>query len=220
MYSLTHRRTGFAALALLLCFAPSLPRAAAQASPVREATVQPATNSALMLRPGDMLQVQIWREEELSGEFAIDESGRVVLPLLGERQAAAVPFETLRSTLMADYRAQLRNPSITITPLRRVYLLGEVQKPGLYTVDPTITLAGAVALAQGATSIGDLRRLRVVREGRVLHEHISAESSLSTADVRSGDQIFVDRRSWFERNSTFVVSALLSLTSIVVALTR
>jgi len=192
----------------------------ADSAEAQDAGAVTASRATLALRPGDVVQIQIWREEDLSGDFPVNESGTVVLPLLGERPVVGVPFEQLRASLMADYREQLRNPSITITPLRRVYVLGEVQKPGLYAVDPTITLAGAVALAQGATPTGDLRRLRIVRDGHVLHQRISSESSLSTADVRSGDQIFVERRSWFDRNSTFVVSALLSLTSIVVALTR
>jgi polysaccharide export outer membrane protein len=209
-------RAGLTGLALFLLAAIALPSAIT----AQVTGTAPSAEPRLALQPGDVIQVQIWREPDLSGEFPVNEAGRVVLPLLGERQVVGVPFEHLREALMADYREQLRNPSITITPLRRLYVLGEVQKPGLYTVDPTITLAGAVALAQGATPTGDLRYLRLIRNGQVLHERISAESSLSTADVRSGDQIFVERRSWFDRNSTFVVSALLSLTSIVVALTR
>jgi polysaccharide export outer membrane protein len=209
-------RAGLTGLALFILAAIPLPSAIT----AQVTGTAPAGETQLVLQPGDVVRVQIWREEDLSGEFPVNAAGRVVLPLLGERQVVGVPFEHLREALMADYREQLRNPSITITPLRRLYVLGEVQKPGLYTVDPTITLAGAVALAQGATPTGDLRHLRLIRNGQVLHERISAESSLSTADVRSGDQIFVERRSWFDRNSTFVVSALLSLTSIVVALTR
>jgi polysaccharide export outer membrane protein len=216
MLTLLRLRAGLAVLTLLLIAISALPSAAS----AQDAGTPMAGDSVLVLRPGDVIQVQIWREEDLSGQFPVNESGSVVLPLLGERPVVGVPFEQLRSALMADYAVQLRNPSIMITPLRRVYLLGEVQKPGLYTVDPTITLAGAVALAQGATPNGDLRRLRIVRDGRVLHERISADSSLRTADIHSGDQIFVERRSWFDRNSTFVVSALLSLTSIVVALAR
>lgn len=176
--------------------------------------------SATMLHPGDILKVEVWREEDLSGEFLIDESGAVTLPLLGRRQAANVPFTELKAELLSAYHAELRNPSITITPLRRVYVLGEVQTPGLYTVDPTVSLAGAVALAGGASQQGDLKRLRVIRDGNVVLNGVPAESALGRINVLSGDQIFVGRRSWFDRNSTFVVSVLLSLTSIVITLAR
>jgi protein involved in polysaccharide export with SLBB domain len=114
----------------------------------------------------------------------------------------------------------LRNASINITPLRRINVLGEVARPGLYPVDPTVSLAGVVALAGGATATGDIRRIRIVRDGTVLMERAGAAETLNTLELRSGDQIFVDRRGWFDRNSTFVVSALLSITSIVITLAR
>lgn len=172
------------------------------------------------LRPGDIVRVEIWREEDLSGEFHVDESGTVTLPLLGERRVAGVMFSELRDALLADYRAELRNPSILITPLRRIYILGDVNSPGPQSIDPTISLAGAIALAGGASSEGDLRRIRVVRDGQIVLDRVSAESALSGIDIRSGDQVFVGRRSWFDRNSTFLVSATLSVASIVISLVR
>lgn len=185
---------------------------AAQAAP-------PAADTTLAtLQPGDVLRIAIWREEELSGEFQIDETGRVTLPLLGERQAAGKAPRALRDELIRAYRTHLANPSIMITPLRRIYILGQVAKPGLYVVDPTITLAGAIALAGGSNAEGDLSRIRVVRKGVVVQPRISAETALTTGDIRSDDQIFVERRSWFERNSAFVVSIVLSVTSTVVSI--
>jgi polysaccharide export outer membrane protein len=170
----------------------------------------------LTLTAGDVLQIEIWREKDLSGEYPVDEHGNVTLPLLGEKHVTDVPLRELREELIREYRVHLRNPSISIIPLRRVYVLGEVNKPGLYGVDPTVSLAGAIAMAGGANQVGDLRKIRVIRNGAVILDGIAAEIALSSGDVRSGDQIFVDRRSWFDRNSTFLVSALLSVTSIVV----
>lgn len=178
----------------------------------------PASEGAT-LQPGDVLLVAIWREEDLSGEFTVDASGTVTLPLLGEKKVSGIAMDRLRDMLIEDYRVQLRNPSIDVTPLRRVDVLGEVREPGVYKIDPTVSLAGAVALAGGATSAGDLNQITVVRSGGV-SERIPSGTSLTTAQVRSGDQIFVGRRSWFERNSTFVVSALLSITGIVISVIR
>ena len=176
--------------------------------------------SDVSLSPGDVLEVEIWREEDLSGEFQVNEEGYVVLPLLGERAVTGRPWQDVRGGLLEAYSALLRNPSITLTPLRRVFILGEVNEPGLYSLDPTISLAGAVAMAGGANSEGDLRRLRVVRDGATLLENLPVVSPLASVGVRSGDQIFVERRGWLERNSTFVVTAALSVTSIVVSLLR
>jgi protein involved in polysaccharide export with SLBB domain len=174
----------------------------------------------LTLHPGDMVAVEIWREADLSGAFRVDERGIVTLPLLGEREVIGIPIQELRDRLIEEYRAELRNPSITITPLRQVHVLGHVNSPGMYSVDPTVSLAGAIALAGGASGDGDLRKLRIARAGTIIHDGVAAEATLQQIDLRSGDQIFVDRRAWFERNTTFVISALMSLTSIVISFTR
>lgn len=172
----------------------------------------------IFLQPGDLVRVQVYREDELNGEFPVDPDGIVVLPLIGPQRVTDVPVRILRDQLVEEYRVHLRNPSITITPLRRVNILGEVQRPGLYPIDPTISLAGAVALAGGTTQIGNLNRIRVLRGDEVIHGRLGVSQTLSAADIRSGDQIIVERRSWFDRNSTFVVSALLSFTSIVTSI--
>lgn len=180
----------------------------------------PADADAVTLLPGDALEVGIWREEELSGEFIVDEEGVVTLPLLGRIQVTGIPVEELERRLLERYAVELRNPSISIRPLRRVYVLGEVNQPGLLGVDPTVTLAGAVAMAGGANLQGDLKKLRVMRDGEMILEDPGPEMDLVTVDIRSGDQIFVERRSWFERNSTFLVSATIGAAGIIVQLLR
>ncbi|HEY0021083.1 MAG TPA: polysaccharide biosynthesis/export family protein [Longimicrobium sp.] len=170
------------------------------------------------LLAGDVVRVAIWREEELSGEFPVGLDGNATFPLLGTRHVVGIPLDSLQAQLQDAYRVYLRNPAITVTPLRRVQVLGEVAKPGLYTVDATVSVAGAVATAGGATPAGDLRRIRLVRDGHVYSQRVSPETALSAADIRSGDQIFVGTRNWLERNGTLLVSVLLSATGIIVSL--
>jgi protein involved in polysaccharide export with SLBB domain len=167
------------------------------------------------LAPGDLLKIAVWREADLSGEFPVDQDGTVVLPLLGPRQVTGVPWRVLRDSVMADYQRQLRNPSITLFPLRRVSVFGYVARPGVYTLDPTLTLAGAIAMAGGASMEGDVRRIRIVRAGESIERALGGTETLTAADVRSGDQIIVGRRSWMDRNSPVLVSALLSVLGIV-----
>ncbi|MGH7459188.1 MAG: polysaccharide biosynthesis/export family protein [Longimicrobiaceae bacterium] len=176
---------------------------------------QSPSSGEVILRPGDVVKVTIWREEDLSGDFPVNQSGTVTLPLLGEVNAVDRDFSDLRDELLGEYAKQLRNPSITIVPLRRIHVLGEVNEPGLYTVDPTVSLAGAVAVAGGANPSGNLRNIQIIRDGQVIQEGLSSTATLAGIDVRSGDQVIVGRRSWFDRNSTFIVSALLSLTGII-----
>lgn len=184
-----------------------------------------STADQVVLRPGDLLRVTIWREADLSGDFQVNESGAVTLPLLGVRPVANVPMQQVREGLMREYLQQLRNPSITITPFRRINILGEVQRPGLYPVDPTVTLLGALAIAGGANPEGDLERITLTRAGTSITQRLSLSESLDRLDVRSGDQILVQKRSWGSRNSATVVASLVSLftaltTTIILVATR
>ena len=179
-----------------------------------------AASRPLVLGPGDKVRVLIWREKDLSGDFQVDETSHVTLPMLGPQSVRGVPWEQLQDSLQVLYRRELRAPSVTLTALRRVVVLGEVTKPGQYFADPTLSLAGIVALAGGASEQGDLGHLRVVRNGVVILEHASIEAQLQQMDVRSGDQIFVERRGWFDRNSAFVASAAISVASILITLLK
>lgn len=168
------------------------------------------------MAPGDVLRIGIWREPDLGGEFIVDVDGVVTLPLLGRLTVAGVPVDQLHTRLMEQYSVHLRNPSITITPRRRVNVFGEVRAPGLYAVDPTVSLAGAIAMAGGATEDGDLRRIRIVREGTEIRQRVGVAEALTMADLRSGDQIIVDRRSWFDRNSATLLGTAINVLATIV----
>jgi len=191
------------ALLLALCFA-ALRSVAAQ-------------SVVLTLYPGDLIDLKVHPETTLSGPVPVDERGIATFPVLGPRPVAGLPWAQVRDAVLADYRRELRAPVITLTPLRRVSVLGAVQKAGIYLVDPTLPLAGAIALAEGASEEGDLGRVRVVREGRTLLANVPVERLVVDADVRSGDQLFVERRSWWSLNSGTVVGALISAVAIVVS---
>lgn len=185
---------------------------------LRAQTSLPPLGSPFTLRAGDQLELVVLRDTTLSGIFPVDEQGRVVLPLLGVRLVTGSPWQALRDTLARELARELSDPGVRLTPLRRVFVLGFVQEPGAYYADPTVPLAGAIALAGGASSEGSLARIRVVRDGQRLLNRVSVEDPRILSDVRSGDQIFVDRRGWFDRNSPFFVSALVSLAGIAVTL--
>ena len=143
--------------------------------PVSLETQELPRMGGLSLVPGDFLRVLVWREEDLSGEFQVDQNGNLVLPLLGEVSVEERGWDEVRDWLLQEYGKELRNPSIELTPLRSVYVLGEVNLPGRYNIDPTNdNLAGAVSLAGGVTLNGDMRNMRIVRDGGVILEVGSA----------------------------------------------
>ena len=177
-----------------------------------------ALEPAFTLEPGDVVRTAIWREGDLNGDWIVDEHGRLTLPMLGEVSVIGRAWDGLRDSLITEYQAQLKNPSIILTPLRRVQVLGEVTRPGQYLADPTLSLAGLIALAGGATADGDLHRVRVVRGGQTIIKAASVEGLLLQGGVHSNDQVFVDRRAWIERNGAFVASALISTAGIIITI--
>lgn len=205
------------ACALVLLATATLSAEAQQpATPSR--VVASEQQSVLPLQIGDVLRVAVWREPTLSGDFSVDQDGLITLPMLGTRKAVQVPWPALRDSIMAGYNRELRNATVTLTALRRVYVLGSVLRPGMYMLDPTFGLSGAVALAGGASPDGNLDRIRVVRDGKVLVERIPVKATPDIYDVRSGDQLFIERRSWLDRNSTLLLTSIISLAGLAVTL--
>ncbi len=167
-------------------------------------------DTAVGIRPGDAVRLRVYRDTSLTGEFPVNENGDAVLPLLGRRQVAGLTPDSLRSRLLAEYSEYLKNPAMDVTMLRRISILGSVKKPGLYPVDPTVSLAEALATAGGVTPNADRGDIRLIRDGRVLREGLNQRTLLGTTPIQSGDRIFVGQKSWFARNWQWIGGTLSS----------
>jgi polysaccharide export outer membrane protein len=154
----------------------------------------------------------------MSGDFAVDETGGVVLPRLGPMKVTDDSPESLKARLVKAYSAFLNHSSIDVTLLRRLQVLGAVRNPGLYPVDATMTVADALALAGGTTPQGHPDRVELVRNGERLEARLSRNTQLTGTQIRSGDQIFVPERSWISRNTGVVTAGITASVSIIVAL--
>lgn len=178
----------------------------------------PGTVEEVALFPGDQIRVTFSREPDLNGQFTIDENGSAVFPLLGQRHLTGRPAAEVKRDLTAEYDERLRNQSVQIVYLRRVRVLGEVRQPGLFLVDPTMTLSDVIAQAGGATNIGRLNNISLLRGGVIIRDDLDAALPLSVS-LRSGDQIFVPKTSWLSRNAGLVIGAMASGIGIAIALT-
>lgn len=179
--------------------------------------VTTGTQASPELLPGDAVRVQVWREADISGVFTVDDRGIVTLPLLGERQVSGLDPTELRDALLSDYKEYLQNPSIEVSILRRINILGEVRSPGLYPVDATISLADALALAGGVTQIADPNKIQLVRDNAVIAEGVDQAAMIGASDIRSGDQIVVGMKSWFSRNIAVVLGSTIAAAAIITA---
>lgn len=185
------------------------------ASPAPVATGDAAVVPATALRPGDVVRVRIWREPDLSGEYPVDERGMAVFPRLGPVDVSHVTPDSLQRQLVAAYQEYLRNPSIEVVPLRRVMVGGQVMRPGVFTVDPTTTVADVIALAGGATPQGRPDRVRVMRGAERVTTQLGVRTRIGDSAVRSGDQIFVPERSWVVRNGSLLLGSVTTLLAVV-----
>jgi polysaccharide export outer membrane protein len=147
------------------------------------------------LRPGDMLRISVWPNDDLSGEFQVEESGYAHLPMLGRVQVQGMPLDKLRSRIRQGYAQSMKNPVVTITPVFNVGVLGQVRSPGVYPVTPTNTLLDVVGMAGGFADRAAAERIRLVREGQAIQ--FNAERALeegrgvSALKLQSGDRIVV-----------------------------
>lgn len=190
-------------------------------SPPRPDTVVSATavgnaGAADTLRPGDVIRLRVWREPDLTGEFSVDETGLVVLPKLGPVQVGSESPASLRKKIVAGYAKFLNHTSIEVTLLHRIQVLGAVREPGVYPVDPTMSISDVLAIAGGTTSDGDPKRFEVIRAGKRIARPVSPQSLVGESRVRSGDQIFVPERSWLRRNGGYLVAAAITTAMSVV----
>ena len=171
------------------------------------------------LHPGDVLRVRIYREPDLSGEFTIDENGDVTLPKLGRVRAVDEPVAALKARLISSFAAYVTQ-SVEVTPVLRVRVLGAVRTPGIYKVEPAMTLNDAIALAGGTTSSARADRVNLIRNGRSVEAVLSPNDALAESPLQSGDQLFVPERSWMSRNPGMLYGAISAVATIVWAFRR
>ncbi len=151
------------------------------------------------LRAGDVMRVRVWREPDLSGDFIVDENGRVALPLLGTRQVLGESSAGLQKSLADSLATTLKEPSVQVTFLRRISVLGDVRSPGLYPMDATMTVGDALALAGGRVS-NESPDLQLWRDGQLLFAHVPTSVFIGQLDTRAGDELRVPPGSWARRN--------------------
>lgn len=119
------------------------------------------------LGPGDQVRIITVGEDSLTGEFRVDDSGTIAVPMLGSVRAAGLSPAELGNAVDASLRRKglLRAPSVSVEVIRYrpIFVLGEVNKPGEFDYQPGMTVLGAVALAGGFTDRAVQRSADVVR---------------------------------------------------------
>ncbi len=168
--------------------------------------------------PGDLVSLEVWREEELTGEFLVDQHFLVTLPLIGELDVRGETELSLRSRVRTLMQVELLNPSIQVFVLKRVRVLGAVIEPGIFHVDATMSVADALASAGGRTPTAQQGRVILRRDGELSEIDVFEDDRLSDLAVRTGDELLVPEKRWLERNLGPVVTGLTATAALIFAI--
>src|SRR6185312_12609216 len=185
-------------LAVLCCTAIALPSLAQDAPPPID------TNT--VLHPGDLVRVTVWRNLEMSGDFAVGQNGALLHPLYQAVPIAGVPLQEVERRLRQFLTKYESDPQIVVIPLLHITVAGEVSKPSLYNLPRETTIGEALAMAGGATEYKiDLR---------------SPLNAWATRPIESGDQIIITRHGSFFRDIFFPLIGLAGSAAAIVNLIR
>lgn len=170
------------------------------------------------LQPGDTLQISVWQDPKLDRQVVIAPDGMISFPLAGHIKAEGITPQALENLLRArlkkNYTERLditvslaqANPTETAAGRARVYISGEVLKPGPYPLKPPITIAQAISLAGGLSPFAAAKRIQV-------HRTVDGAATVLTFDykafqagteasqnfaLQSGDVVIVPERGLFE----------------------
>lgn len=141
-----------------------------------------AVNSALdvplgpdyVLGPGDELSISLWGGVSQSILRIVDREGRVALPEAGPIQVAGLTMDKAQDLIDNAMQAQYRNAHVALTVSRsrsiRIFVVGDVQRPGAYDLSALASPISALFAAGGPTAVGSLRILRHYRNQRLIGE--------------------------------------------------
>lgn len=149
---------------------------------------------AYRLDTGDQLRVTVFGQADLSGDFTVDGTGSISMPLLPPIVARGLTTEEFEAVVAVELgRRLLRNPNVSaqVMQFRPFFILGEVQRAGQYPYVSGMTVQSAVAIAGGYSYRANEDRVRITRN---LGDRIVELGVDSKAPVMPGDTILVRER--------------------------
>jgi polysaccharide export outer membrane protein len=143
-------------------------RAASPASAGQAAAASvPDLPADFVIGPEDVLSIIFWRNQDMSTEVTVRPDGKISLPLLNEVQAAGMTPADLRAHLATESKRFFENASVTVVVKqinsRRVYITGQIMKPGPYALAAPTTVLQLISMAGGLKDFADRKNIMIVR---------------------------------------------------------
>ena len=159
-------------------------------------TFAPATDipipSDYIIGPGDTLRIQLWGNTNRESYLLVNRDGTINFPQIGPRPVAGLTLGELKGEISQYVEQELigTRVSVTMGELRsiQIFVVGEVRRPGSYTVGGLSTMTNAIFASGGITEVGSLRRVQLKRDGRLV-QTLDLYDLLLNGDTRRDSQL-------------------------------
>ncbi len=119
------------------------------------------------VQPGDRLQISVWNEPDLQKELLVGPDGGVAFPLVGEMSVIGKSIIELRQEFSERLARYISEPLVTVTVSEvlgnKIYVLGQVNRPGQFIVNPMVDVMQALSMAGGTTAFASLNNIVILR---------------------------------------------------------
>lgn len=124
------------------------------------------------LSPHDVINISVWGIDDLKVEgLEIREDGKIVFPVVGEMQVAGLSPREVMEAISKSLDGYVNNPSVTVNIFKyhttRIYVVGEVARPGVYELEKQHHLMDAIAVAGGYTKDAAKKKVMIISQGGV-----------------------------------------------------
>ncbi len=120
-----------------------------------------------MVQPSDVLHISVWREEDLNEEVLVRPDGGFSFPLAGDIDARGKTVEALRAEIVDRLSHFIPDLVVTVSVIQingnKIYVIGQVNRPGEFIVNPQVDVMQALSMAGGATAFAELNEIFVLR---------------------------------------------------------
>lgn len=127
----------------------------------------PMDASRYIIGPEDSLQITVWKEPTLSGNFPVRPDGMISLVLVGDLPAAGLTPMALSNDITQRLKKYIQDPVVTVSVLgvnsQRIFLVGEVNKVGPVMLTPGMTPLQAIVSAGGLSQFANSKRIYILR---------------------------------------------------------
>jgi len=131
-----------------------------------------AAPAGYVIGVGDVLRINVWKEPELTSDATVRLDGMITVPLLGDLQAAGRAPAQLAGTLMAELDRFVEKPRVTVSVSQansaRIYVVGQMVRPGEFPLSGRLTVLKALALAGGFKDFARPESIVIVREDQTV----------------------------------------------------